>query len=157
MACLKHRSIVKGQPRLRRGAYGKVRYTAVWVTSIVQLVLGRGAPSASVVYRHIHRCLRHNCFLRESYPQCGKPFQGPFRFLNSAFVGSEKDLQQCAYCNRPVANPAPSERADNKTLRLCHVLGSLVRKSSCEGFLGFWRDSFTLCAVRLPQDRKSVV
>jgi hypothetical protein len=79
-------------------------------------------------------CLRHNCFLRESYPRCGKRFQGPFRFLNSAFVGSEKDLQRCAYCNRSVANYAPSERADKRSLRLCHVLGLLVRTSSCESF-----------------------
>jgi hypothetical protein len=80
-------------------------------------------------------CLRHNCFLRESCPHCGKPFQGASRFLNSAFVSSEKDLQQCAYCNRSVANCA-SERADEKTLRLCHVLSSLIRKSSCESFFG---------------------
>jgi hypothetical protein len=81
-------------------------------------------------------CLRHSCFLRESCPHCGKPFRGASRFLNSNFVNPGKDLQRCAYCNRSVANYAPSERADKKTLRLCHVLGSLVGKSSCEIFFG---------------------
>ena len=94
-------------------------------------------------------CLRHNCFLRESCPHCGKPFRGASRFLNSDFVNPGKDLQRCAYCNRSVANYAPSERADKKTLRLCHVLGSLVRKSVVRIFLVCWRDFFTLCAVRL--------
>jgi hypothetical protein len=81
-------------------------------------------------------CLRHNCFLRESCPHCGKPFRSASRFLNSNLANPEKDLQRCAYCNRSVANCAPSERADKRILRLCHVLGSLVRKSSCEGFFG---------------------
>jgi hypothetical protein len=81
-------------------------------------------------------CLRHNCFLRESCPHCGKPFRGASRFLNLDFVNPARDLQRCAYCNRSVANYAPSERADKKTLRLCHVLGSLVGKSSCENFFG---------------------
>jgi hypothetical protein len=96
-------------------------------------------------------CLRHSCFLRESCPHCGKPFRSASRFLNSSLVNPEKDLQRCAYCNRSVDNCAPSERADKRTLRLCHVLGSLATKSSCESFFGCWRDFSTLCAVRLPQ------
>jgi TniQ len=79
-------------------------------------------------------CLRHSCFLRENCPHCGKSFRSASRFLNSSLVDPGKDLRRCAYCNRSVANSAPSERADKRTLRLCHVLGSLVRTSSCESF-----------------------
>jgi hypothetical protein len=78
-------------------------------------------------------CLRHYSFLGESCPHCGRAFQSASRFLNSDFVNPGRDLQRCANCNRSVVN-VPSERADEKTLRLSHVLDSLVGKPSCEDF-----------------------
>jgi hypothetical protein len=65
-------------------------------------------------------------------------------------VNPGKNLQRCAYCNRSVANCAPSERADKSTLRLCHACWAhwsghpVVRV-----FLRCWQDFSTLCAVRL--------
>jgi hypothetical protein len=80
-------------------------------------------------------CVQHRCFLQQRCPHCGKLFRAVSRLFRSSAVKSKMELQLCAHCGRSVVNGAPpSELADNKSLKLTCVLGSLVRNSSCRDF-----------------------